>query len=196
MISIAIQAGGRSSRMGRDKALVKLGGRPLIEHVLARVDGLGDDLFITTNDPDLLAYLGIRMVGDRQPGAGALHGLETALRGAEGHHVLLLACDAPFVSRPLVEHLIQLRDDADVILPKHAGRFEPLQALYNRTACLPAVEEALHQGNRRMISFFPSVRVLTINEATIARLDPPAKSFFNINTEQDLLEAEAMLAGQ
>jgi molybdopterin-guanine dinucleotide biosynthesis protein A len=193
MLTIAIQAGGQSSRMGIDKALVELGGKPLIEHVLERVGNLGDDLLITTNHPEGLEHLGIRLVPDRVPGAGALHGLETALTGADGDYVLLLACDAPFVSRRLLEHIIEEQARGDVIIPKYEYRFEPLQALYRRSACLPAVKEAIRSGNKRMISFFPEVDVHPINEKIIDRLDPTGMSFFNVNTDSDLREAKIIL---
>lgn len=193
MLTIAIQAGGQSSRMGRDKALVKLDGRPLIEHVIERSRGLGEDLLITTNHPERLEYLDVRLVGDRFPGAGALHGLATALRAAEGEDVLLLACDAPFANRRLLEHIIAQRQRGDVIIPRHDGRYEPLQALYSRSRCLPAVEGALRSGKKRMISYFSSVRVYPIGADIIRRLDPTGVSFFNINTEDDLHMAEKIL---
>lgn len=193
MITVAIQAGGQSRRMGRDKALVKLGGRPLIEHVLERARDLGDDFLVTTNRPEPLEYLGLRLVPDLIPGAGALNGLETALRAAYGTHILLLACDAPFVSRRLLEHLIDKREQGDVIIPEHAGRFEPLQALYDCSACLPAVQQATRTGKKRMISFFPDVNVHSVSGKTLSRLDPAGVSFFNINTPADLRQAETTL---
>jgi molybdopterin-guanine dinucleotide biosynthesis protein A len=193
MLTIAIQAGGQSTRMGRDKALVKLHGKPLIEHVLEQVHDLGNDLLITTNSPKKLEYLGVRLVHDRIPGAGALYGLETALLAAEGDYALLVACDAPFISRRLLEYLIDLRSLGDVIIPKKGDRYEPLQAVYNRTSCLPAVSQALQSGEKRMISFFPSIQVHTIDGRTIDRLDPAGISFFNINTPADLVEAEEIL---
>jgi molybdopterin-guanine dinucleotide biosynthesis protein A len=193
MLTIAIQAGGQSSRMGKDKALVKLHGKPLIEHVLEKVHGLGDELLITTNSPEKLEYLGVRLERDRIPGAGALHGLETALLSAEGEYVLLVACDAPFVRRRLLEHLIDLRSHGDVIIPMKDGRYEPLQALYKRASCLPAVGQALLSGEKRMISFFSSINVQTVDAKTLARLDPAGISFFNINTPADLVQAEEIL---
>jgi molybdopterin-guanine dinucleotide biosynthesis protein A len=194
MLTAAIQAGGRSSRMGRDKALVELDGKALIEHVLDQIQGLADEVLVTTNNQPALEYLDVRLVGDRVPGSGALHGLETALIAAEGDDVLLLACDAPFVSRPVLEHLIANKDCGDVIIPMRGERFEPLQALYSRTVCLPAVDQALRTGKKRMISFFPSVSVHPIEEETITRLDPSGLSFFNINTEDDLRRAEEIIS--
>ncbi len=193
MLTAAIQAGGRSSRMGRDKALVELDGKALIEHVLDRVEGLADDVLITTNNPQALEYLGVRLVGDRVPGAGALHGLQTALLAAEGEDVLLLACDTPFVSRELLKHLLANRQRGDVIIPKRGQRFEPLQALYDRRACMPAVDHALRSGEKRMISFFDTVRVFSVDDDDLTHLDPDGLSFFNVNTEAELMQAEQIL---
>ncbi len=193
MLTLAIQAGGQSRRMGRDKGLIELGGVPLIEHLLRRVGGLADEVLITTNNPGGYAYLGLRMAGDDQPGAGALHGLLTALRAARGDLVLILACDMPFVSRPLIEHLLALTPDADVVVPRWNDRFQPLHAVYRRNTCLPAVVAALARGDQRMISFYEGLRVIPVDEETVARLNPGGGSFFNINTTEDLAQAEHLL---
>ena len=193
MITIAVQAGGKSSRMGEDKALIRLAGIPLIERVLARIDSLADEILITTNRPETLAYLNLRMVGDDVPGAGALHGLKTALRAARGEVVLILSCDTPFASRELLEHLLIRAHEADLIVPKHVDKYEPLQAVYNRARCLPAVEAAIVSGERRMVSFYPQVHVLPIEENVLSRLDPSGLSFFNVNTAEDLARAEQLL---
>ncbi len=193
MITIAVQAGGKSSRMGEDKALIRLAGIPLIERVLARIDGLADEILITTNRPETLAHLNLRMVGDEVPGAGALHGLKTALSAARGEFVLVLSCDTPFVSRELLEHLLSRAHEADAIVPKDGDKYEPLQAIYNRARCIPAVEAALVSGERRMVSFYPKVHVLPIEEHVLSNLDPSGLSFFNVNTAEDLERAEQLL---
>ncbi len=192
MLSIAIQAGGQSRRMGRDKALVPLGGRPLIEHVLRQVEQLGDEVLITTNRPQDLAYLGVRLVSDEEPGAGALQGLATALAHARGERVLVVGCDMPFLQRPLLEHLIALSGPHQVVVPRRAGEYEPLLAVYARDT-LPAIRRALRAGQRRVISFFPHVRVRAVMDDELAALDPTGLSFFNVNTPADLREAEAIL---
>lgn len=193
MITIAVQAGGKSSRMGEDKALIRLAGIPLIERVLARIDGLADEILITTNRPETLAHLNLRMAGDEVPGAGALHGLKTALDAARGELVLVLSCDTPFVSRELLEHLLSRAHEADAIVPKHDDKYEPLQAVYNRARCLPEVEAALLASERRMVSFYPQVHVLPIEEHVLSELDPSGLSFFNVNTAEDLERAEQLL---
>ena len=193
MITIAVQAGGKSSRMGEDKALIRLAGIPLIERVLARIDGLADEILITTNRPETLAHLNLRMAGDEVPGAGALHGLKTALDAARGELVLVLSCDTPFVNRELLEHLLSRAHEADAIVPKHDDKYEPLQAVYNRARCLPEVEAALLASERRMVSFYPQVLVLPIEEHVLSELDPSGLSFFNVNTAEDLERAEQLL---
>ncbi len=192
MITVAIQAGGRSTRMGRDKALLPLGGRPLIEHVLQRVEGLGDEVLITTNRPGDYAFLSQRMVEDRQPGAGALDGLLTALEAAHGARVLLLACDMPFVSRALLEHMLAIDTDAEVVIPRREGKLQPLHAIYSKS-CTGQVREALRTGEKRMISFFPHIHTRVVEQEILDQYDPDGLSFFNANTPEDLTQAEQLL---
>ena len=195
MITLAVQAGGRSSRMGRDKALIPLGGIPLIEHVLRRAAGLAEEVLITTNRPADLAYLGVRLVLDREPGAGALPGLLTALEAAHGETVLLLACDLPFVCRSLLEHLLGRAHEAQVVVPRWNGNLEPLHAVYSRS-CIGAVRQVMQTGQQRVIDLLPKVTQRVVDEAAIAQFDPDGWSFFNINTPKDLAQAEQVLAEQ
>lgn len=193
-LTVVIQAGGRSSRMGQDKGLVLLAGRPMIEHVLARVDGLGSGALITTNRPAEYAYLNLPMAADSQPGAGALPGLETALAAAPGDLVLLVACDMPFLNRALLEHLVDLAPTADVVVPRWGDRHQPMHAVYRRRTCLAAVRAALARNERRMISFYTDLRVVTIPETIVATFAPVGRSFFNVNTPAELAEAEQLYA--
>lgn len=195
MLTVALQAGGMSRRMGRDKARVLLDGRPLITHVLERAAPLGDEVIVTTNTPHAYPFLGgVRLVPDEQPGAGALAGLRTALRAALHERLLVLACDLPFVCVPLIEHMMRAAPPADVVVPRWHGELEPLHAVYRR-GCLAAVERALAEGRRRMIDFHADVRVYVVEEDIITRFDPQGLTFFNINTPDDLQTAERLLAG-
>ena len=193
MVTLAIQAGGQSRRMGSDKGLVRLAGVPLVMHVHHRLRRLADEVLITTNRPEAYAFLGLRMASDPLPGAGALSGLSTALEAARGDRVLVIACDMPFVHAPLVAHLLALAEDHEAVVPRRSGEFEPLLAVYHR-ACLPAIQASLTAGQRRVISFFPAVRLRPVDEAELQRFDPSGRSFFNINTPGDLREAECLLA--
>ncbi len=192
MITVAVQAGGRSSRMGRDKALLPLGGMSLIEHVLRRVEGLGEEVLITTNRPDDYGFLGKRMVEDLEPGAGALHGLLTALEAARGERILLVGCDMPFVNRNLLEYMLAIATEAEVIIPRRGGRFQPLHAIYAKS-CAGPVRQTLEAGEKRMISFFPRIQTSIVEQETLDRYDPEGLSFFNANTPEELAHAEQLL---
>lgn len=179
--------------MGRDKALVPLAGLPMIQHVLARLEGLGDETLVTTNNEEL-DFLNLPLISDEEPGAGALYGLRTALSAARGDTVLVIACDMPFVNRLLLEHLVELSEKADVVVPRWNDRYQTLQSVYARKKCLKAVEDALESGEQRMISFYPQVKVRIVPPEEVAEYDPTGRSFFNVNTPEDLSEAEEFLS--
>lgn len=179
--------------MGQDKALIPIAGKRLIEHVIERLQGMSDDLFITGNQHKTLEDLNIRLAADTQPGRGALYGLETALQAAVHDHVLVVACDMPFISRNLLGYMQSLIPQADIIIPELESGYEPLLAIYRRSTCLPAIERSLQDHKHRMISFFPEVQVLAIEAQTIESFDPERLSFFNVNTPEDLQTAERLM---
>lgn len=166
----------------------------MIQHVFARLIGLGDETLVTTNNQDELGFLDLPLIPDEDPGAGALPGLRTALSAAQGDRVLVVACDMPFVNRLLLEHLVELSADADVVVPRWEDRYQTMQSVYARKKVLAAVDEALAQGDQRMISFYPQVKVRIVSPDEVAQYDPSGRSFFNVNTAQDLIEAERFLA--
>lgn len=166
----------------------------MIQHVLARLVGLGAETLVTTNNPAAFEFLDLPLVPDEEPGAGALWGLLTALRAAQGDTVLIVACDMPFVNRLLLEHLVELAPKADVVVPRWNDRYQTMQSVYVRKKCLNAVESALERGDQRMISFYPDVKVRMVPPEEVSQYDPSGRSFFNVNTPEDLLEAERLLA--
>lgn len=181
--------------MGEDKAFVRVRQRPLIEDGIEQLAGLGAETILITNRPAAYRHLGLPMFGDVLPDLGALGGLYTALYHASQPHTLCVACDLPFVKRPLLEHLIALRSEADAVVPRLSGEAEPFRAVYAR-ACLAPIRRALDSGKRRVISFFPEVRVRFVDEAEIDRFDPQRLSFFNINTPDDLERARQIAQAQ
>ncbi len=194
MLTVVIQAGGESRRMGSNKALLPFLGQPLIARVLARVRPLADEILITTNQREGFEFLDLPLVADVLPGSGALGGLYTALFAASQPLVAVVACDMPFVSPGLLAYQRDLlvAEEADVVLPSTDQGMEPLHALYRRESCLPAVEAALRQGERRMISWFRNVRVRTLMPTEITAIDPASRAFININTPEELIQAEAL----
>ncbi len=188
-LSIAIQAGGQSSRMGTDKSFVPFHGRPMIEVVLAHVADLGQETFIVTNHPAPYAYLDVPTVSDIYPGNGPLGGMHAALFHAHFPHTLMVACDMPWLERPLLQHLISLRHRADVIVPRWGKFPEPLHAVYSKT-CLSAMAENIQAQKLKIVRFYNQVRVRYVDREEIERLGGNGRSFANINTPQDLSQAQ------
>jgi len=194
MLTIVIQAGGESRRMGQNKALVPFLGCPLIERVIGRLAPLADELVLTSNEPEGLAYLGLPIFADIYPGRGALGGLYTALSAATQAVVAVVACDMPFVNRDVLamELSLLMSSGADVVIPDSGEGLEPLHAIYRRRTCLPAVAAALSEDRKRLISWFPAVRVVEMPVDAVRDLDERLLTFLNVNTPEDLVQAEVL----
>jgi len=192
MLTLVVQAGGESRRMGSDKALAPFLGQPLIQRVLGRVAHLADEIIVTTNNPPAYRFLGLPLVADLLPGRGALGGLYTALSAAAHPLVGVVACDMPFVSPGLleIERDRLLSADCDAVIPLTSGGTEPFHAAYRREACLPAVERAIQADKWRVDSWFSEVSMCFLAEDEIRRYDPDGLAFWNVNTPEDLAQAE------
>jgi molybdopterin-guanine dinucleotide biosynthesis protein A len=193
-LTLVIQAGGESRRMGQDKALLPFLGEPLILRVLRRLQPIADEVIVVARQPENLAFLGVRVVSDLLPGIGALGGLYTALAVARSPLVGVVACDMPFVSAGLLNEarsrLVQTGMDA--VIPRTAQGWEPLHAVYRRETCLLPVERAIQRGERRLIAWHAEARVLALSGEDILPFDPHLRAFLNINTPEDLRLAEAL----
>ena len=192
-LSVVVQAGGESRRMGRNKALEPFLGRPMIEHVIARVRPAADELLLTSNPPDLLAYLGIPVFGDVLPVRGALGGLFTALAVARCEFVAVIACDMVFASAELLiaERERLSASGADGVAPRNAKGVEPFHAVYRREPCMAAINAALEMGLTSAQSWYGNVRMEYIEGEDLARHDPRGEIFLNVNTPEELRQAEA-----
>jgi molybdopterin-guanine dinucleotide biosynthesis protein A len=192
MLTVVIQAGGQSSRMGRDKALIPFLGQPLVVRLVERLSPLADELLVVSNRPDDFAFLNLPLFGDKIPGRGALGGLYTALEAASKPRVVVVACDMPFASPSMLQFQAQVleSESADVVIPKTEHGFEPLHAVYRRAACLPAIEAAIRADQWKVISWFPQVRVRELAGDELKRHDPRALTFFNVNTPEEWEKAE------
>ncbi len=191
-VSLVIQAGGNSSRMGEDKGLKPFLGQPLIKRTLDRLASIGAEILVTTNHPYKYAFLGRCMIPDPIPGKGALGGLYTALFSALFPIVAVAACDMPFVSADLFKEEIRLlaEEDVDVVVPRSVDGLEPLHAVYRRATCLPFVRDAIQGNQLKLIDWFPSVRVREFSMEEAARIEPAGLAFWNVNTPEEFMKAE------
>jgi molybdopterin-guanine dinucleotide biosynthesis protein A len=192
--TVIIQAGGESRRMGMDKGLVQFLGQPLVARVVSRVAMLADEVLVTTNDRQGYRFLDVPLVADLLPERGALGGLYTALSAARYPIVGVVACDMPFASSAILtaQRDLLIEMGADVVIPQMTDGLEPFHAVYRRATCLPAIGAALESGKQRVDSWFPQVKLLYLSQEELRRHDPYERAFFNVNTPEDLSEAERM----
>jgi molybdopterin-guanine dinucleotide biosynthesis protein A len=194
MLSVAILAGGKSRRMGQDKALMPFLGRPLILRIFERLQSLSNEVFVMTGRPAELAFLGIPIHSDSVlPGQGSLVGLYSSLLTATKPLVAVVGCDMPFANPDLFEYErdVMTTSDADVVIPSTSNGLEPLHAVYRRETCLPVLQAELEAGERKIIAWFPKVKVHVLPDEVTAKYNPNQLAFWNLNTPEDFRLAEA-----
>lgn len=192
-ISAAVLAGGRSLRMGRDKALLTLepGGPTFLQRTLDTVRAVADDVMVIANDRPEYAKFGARLVPDHYPGGAALGAIATALEAARSPRCLVVPCDLPLLNAGLLTWLAEFDDEADVVVPIVNGFVQPLHAIY-RDTCLEPIRLRLRLEQRQVVGFFPRVRVREVPETAIRAVDPDLLAFFNANTPEALDQARAI----
>lgn len=182
-----ILAGGQSSRMGSNKALLPYRGGRFIEAIHRQLAELFDEVLLVTNTPEQYSFLPCRKVSDIFPGLGALAGLQSGLHHSGCEYIFAVACDMPYLNSALIRRLASLRDGNDVVIPECDAGVEPLHAVYGRR-CLEPMAAALTDSRKRIISFFPEVRVRTFSREEVALFDPAYDSFRNINTPAEYFQ--------
>jgi molybdopterin-guanine dinucleotide biosynthesis protein A len=184
METAVILAGGKSTRMGRDKALLDFGGEPLIARLYRILKEDFREVAVSTNTPKVYDFLGAPVIEDAFPGGGSLAGIHAGLLGSRTEPCFFAACDMPFVNMKLVRYLRQLADDYDLVVPVSRSGLEPLHSFYSR-GCLLHIEQQLKQGNPKIIDFFPHVNVREVSLDEMCPYDPAEISYFNINTREE-----------
>ena len=198
-----ILAGGKSRRMGQNKALLPLGEDSLIEHVIRRMRGVTDELLLITNAPAEYAHLGLPMHRDMIPDAGALGGIYTGLMSASHDAVLCVACDSPFLQPKLLSYLISVLGEYDAVMPytckeiptsdsNNQITLQTLCAAYSKR-CLPVIEQMLQESELRVYALQERANILTLAPEIWKLYDSEGHSFFNVNTPEDFEKAQTMV---
>lgn len=204
-LTVAIQAGGESRRMGQSKASVPFLGEPLLTRIVQRVACVADELVITTNEASRLGFLGdvdlrcpVRLVPDDFDTRGSLRGLHTAFQAASMPLCAVVACDMVFASPKLIvaEATCAHAEHVDAVVPCNRNGYEPFHAVYRTKTCLAATEEALAQGRTRARDFFDLVRLRPFLNAEVARAVPERGCFVNVNTPEELARVEATILAE
>ena len=179
--SAVVLVGGKSSRMGRPKALLPFDGEPLIVHVVrARKKMFAETVVVAAPDqelPSLPAVLVRDEVAYQGPVSGIYHGLKAATKEV----CFVTSCDAPFLNLQLISQLLAQISDCDVVVPYWQERFQPLHAVY-RTSVVPLLKNQLERGELRPIFLYDKVRTRKIPEQEIRRLDSEGLSLLNMNS--------------
>jgi molybdopterin-guanine dinucleotide biosynthesis protein A len=182
-----ILAGGQNSRFGgRDKALVPLAGKAMIDHILAAYQGLFKEVIIVSNHPQRFVGRDATIVSDLLTVRSSLTGIHTGLFYSHCEDVFICACDTPLVKPALIATLLAARQQSiDLVVPATPSGLEPLCAVYAKR-CRQPIEHRLQRGDYRIRRFFDRMRVKHVSEKRLRGVDPDLLSFKNVNTPEDL----------
>ena len=197
--SVVILAGGQSRRMGRDKRALPWrpaadGSRQtLLQHVVATVAAMTDDVVLVANDDPEVA--GVRVVGDLYRRSGSLGGIYSGLAAAAHDLAFIAAADMPFLNPGLIRELVGRAPGADAVVPVTGGRPEPLHAVYRKSVLKPA-RTRVQRRELKVAPVFDAVSTVWVQEADLRVLDPDLRSFWNLNTPDDYERALALATSQ
>ena len=181
-----ILSGGKSIRMGENKAFIEIEGVPIISRIHTLFKSLFNEIIIVTNQKEPFLSYDASIYSDLLPNRGVLGGLYTGLFFSSFLYSFCVACDMPFLKEPVIEYLIRNIDSFDVIVPKAEDGLQPLHAIYSKT-CLEPIREIIKKGKYKIIDFYPMAKLKIVEEHEFRSLDPRAESFINVNTPEELL---------
>ncbi len=201
-MNIIILMGGSNSRIGKEKAFLKIGEKTILEIMLEKLSQIrtkGDRIILATKSPSRISLVRkeknlssphstVDIVGDLIPGAGPLGGIYSGLMVSSTEYNLVFACDIPFLNVNLIQYMLRKKTDYDVLIPKHGHYLEPLHASYSRSI-LPVIKEKIEQGAYKIQSIFPRVKVKYITEKEMEKFGNWRRFFFNMNTLSELKKA-------
>lgn len=175
--------------MGTNKALLRLdpAGPTVVESVVQTLRQVTGDIVLVGAEAGAYAFLDLPWLPDQYPGAGPLAGIQAALTGAQADHVLVVACDMPFLNADLLQFMASEVGHHHALIPE-IGQMQPLHAIYAQS-CLPAIEYHLAAGRYRVTGWLDDINVQIIDQSLVERFDPTLRSCFNLNTLEDLERA-------
>jgi molybdopterin-guanine dinucleotide biosynthesis protein A len=178
-----ILVGGKSRRMGRDKAFLKLRGKTLFEGVLDIFRENFERIMLVGNNPERFSPYGIPIVPDIYPGS-SLGGIYTGLFHSTSDYIFASSCDLPFPNGDVLRYLCALREGYDAVVTTTANGYEPLFALYSKS-CLDPMKALIESGDFCAYAYFPQVRVRHVPYEELAHLDSDRNAFVNVNTPEE-----------
>ena len=195
-IGCIILAGGKGSRLGREKAWVELEGKSLLQIAVSNVEFLDSEIIIVKAPnrelPPISSEINIRIVHDSFAGKGPLAGIFTGLTSSRFQYNFVLACDMPLLNKELVTYMSSVAKPYDAVVPRPGDHLEPLQAIYSK-GCIPEIEKLLSLDEKSVLEVFKRVHTRFVELSEIKRFDLSDTSFVNINTLADLTKVTRYL---
>ncbi len=185
--SAVVLAGGKSSRMGFDKALIKIQDKSMVEMVLGQLEGIFDDLIVVTNTPENYEHLNARIVTDILKGAGPLGGIHAGLKTAESRYVFLTACDMPFISIEYINYMKKIARTylPDAVISEKGKWVEPFHSFYSRDI-IPDIEINIKNNLYKIYDTLKQKCLVKVSEEKVREYSPDLRIFLNINNREDL----------
>ena len=189
-----ILSGGLANRYdGTEKALLRVGGKRILNRIYDIYRELFDEIILVTNTPEKFLAWDLLIVSDLFPIRSSLTGIHAGLFYMNNPYAFISACDTPFLKKEMIEAVIAKIDARnDIVMPETSAGFEPLCAAYAKR-CLDAAQSHLKRNKLKITKTFRKNRIKTMSEKALRRIDPELQSFFNINTPEDLVRAEEMV---
>jgi molybdopterin-guanine dinucleotide biosynthesis protein A len=189
-----IIAGGKSRRLGIDKRFLDIGGRTCLQRVLDAYQGIFDEILIVADAVEPFTSLGARVVVDLIPDKATLGGLYTGLHYAAGERVFAAAADMPWINPAAIRLVLDQAASGDIVIPNVEGKLQSMHAVYSK-ACLPFLRTLVEAGTLKVqdLCNCPELRVHRIPQSAFTAVDPELRSFFNINTPDDLAQAKTWI---
>jgi molybdopterin-guanine dinucleotide biosynthesis protein A len=181
-----ILSGGKSIRMGENKAFIEIDGVPIIRRIHNLFKELFQEIIIVTNQKELFSNFEAKIYCDIFPNKGVLGGLYTGIFFSTFNFSFCVACDMPFIKKSLVQYLLNHIKEEDVIVPQTKDGLQPLHAIYSKN-CLEPIKKVIEQGKYKITDIYDLVKVKIIQENEFISFDPMRKSFINVNTPVELL---------
>lgn len=184
-----ILAGGKSSRMGTNKALLKINNEIVIEKILAELNQLSDKVYVVANDKSIYDFLNVPIISDRFPGKGPLAGIEAALYHTKEDVVVISPCDTPFIHKGVYRYLLDELGTYDAVIPYFKQQPQPLSGIYKKKI-LPVIHEQLQLDDLRVRSFFSKINVKYVHNFGQLNGHLIKKHFFNMNNPEEYKRAK------
>lgn len=186
-----VLAGGKSTRMGTDKSLLKIKNKPVIKFITDEMKRCSEEVILISNDRSKkYDFLNISQFSDRYLDKGPLAGIETALYHVDADVFIMAACDMPFINHQIYNYLLDNLAEFDAVVPKYEGRLHPLSGIYKKSV-LPKIQEQLNDDNLRIMSFFEHVNVKYVEDFTDFPSNIVQKHFFNMNNPKQYEQAKS-----